>query len=161
MDRDWTRRRAIGTMLAGSAALGLPTSLLAANDSVRTRIVETTAGKVRGLRQGGVSRFLGIPYGEDTGQRRFQPPVARRPWAGVRECDRLGPKTLQGMITIPGLMSMPRPGARGRVRGLGARRRSRAPWGDYRSCRAASRSRRAKQLTCCADTAHPPRRARW
>ena len=113
MDRDWSRRGAIETMLAGTAALGLPASLRAADKPVRTPVVETTSGKVRGLRQGGVSRFLGIPYGEDTGLRRFLPPLARKPWTGVRDCDRLGPKTLQGMITIPGIMSMPRPGARG------------------------------------------------
>lgn len=113
MDRNWSRREAIGTMLAGAANLSLPDPLLAADTTVRTRIVETTCGKVQGFHQSGVSRFLGIPYGEDTGLRRFLPPVARKPWAGVRICDKLGPKTLQGMITIPGLLSMPRPGARG------------------------------------------------
>lgn len=113
MGHDWTRRTVMQGALAGTAATSFPGKLLAAPEPLFTDPIDTTSGKVRGTRQGGLSRFLGIPYGEDTALHRFQPPTARRPWAGTRDCVTLGAKTPQGMITIPGVMSMPRPGARG------------------------------------------------
>lgn len=113
MGHDWTRRTVMQGALAGSTVASLPGKLLAAPEPLFTDPIDTTLGKVRGTRQGGLSRFLGIPYGEDTALHRFQPPTARRPWAGTRDCVTLGAKTPQGMIAIPGVMAMPRPGARG------------------------------------------------
>lgn len=113
MTSDVTRRTLLGATLAGSAGLVLPTNLMAQQDARPTDAIETTSGKVRGVRHGGLARFFGIPYGQDTGLRRFQPPVAPLPWNGVRDCNALGAKTPQGIITIPGVMSMPRAGARG------------------------------------------------
>ena len=100
-----TRRDAIAATLAGSAAAAFPETLLAAAEAVPTPAVETTSGKVRGLRSGGLSRFFGIPYGTDTARHRFQPAKAPQPWAGVRDCYALGPKTPQGPITISGVMN--------------------------------------------------------
>jgi para-nitrobenzyl esterase len=60
-----------------------------------TRAVETGTGKVRGRRAGGVSAFLGIPYGSDTSTHRFRPAFAPAPWTGVRDCDALGAQAPQ------------------------------------------------------------------
>lgn len=55
-------------------------------------IVATTAGPVRGLAQGAIHRFMGIPYAAaPVGDRRFKPPVPPRAWTEARDCTRPGP----------------------------------------------------------------------
>lgn len=57
-------------------------------DAAGGAIAETQYGKVRGVSENGVHRFLGIRYGADTGgTNRFQPPAKPEPWTG-RRCRR-------------------------------------------------------------------------
>jgi para-nitrobenzyl esterase len=58
-------------------------------------IAETRYGKVRGLRVDKGFRFRGIPYGEDTAQRRFEVPMPPKPWAGVRDAIDYGDRSPQ------------------------------------------------------------------
>jgi para-nitrobenzyl esterase len=59
-------------------------------------VVETTSGRVQGTTIDGVHRFLGIPYGGDTGgANRFRAPTPPVPWSGVREADAFGPSSWQ------------------------------------------------------------------
>lgn len=110
-DLNITRRTVLAGTLAGSA-VALSGRAMADDVGVPTAAVDTTSGKVRGLRAGGLSRFFGIPYGTDTSQHRFQParPAAAR--TGVRDCNALGPKTPQGPITLPGIMGKTDPSAK-------------------------------------------------
>src|SRR5208283_2855953 len=85
-------------MLVGVPGAGLlhswPVSL-AAKTLESSKPVGTTTGKVSGRRSQGVSSFLGIPYGGDTGMRRFQPARAAEPWSGVRDCAAFGAQAPQ------------------------------------------------------------------
>ncbi len=48
----------------------------------------TTAGRIRGVVEGGVNVFRGIPYGADTAKTRFRAPAAVAPWTEVKDCTR-------------------------------------------------------------------------
>ena len=55
-------------------------------------VAVTTAGAVRGVRQGGVTRFLAVPYAAPpVGIRRFAPPAPPESWPGQRDATCLGP----------------------------------------------------------------------
>lgn len=59
-------------------------------------IIHTNAGKVRGVREGNLYIFRGIPYAEaPIAERRFLPPLPKRPWDGIYEANRFGPKSYQ------------------------------------------------------------------
>jgi para-nitrobenzyl esterase len=58
--------------------------------------IETTHGKLRGLRNDGVNIFKGIPYaGRISGDRRFRPPAILESWPGVRDALELGAPAIQ------------------------------------------------------------------
>ncbi|SHH48763.1 para-nitrobenzyl esterase [Chryseolinea serpens] len=58
--------------------------------------IETSYGKIRGIRTEGVNIFKGIPYGgRISGDRRFRRPAPLEPWAGVKETIQLGAPAIQ------------------------------------------------------------------
>src|SRR5215217_6807059 len=64
--------------------------------------VRTTAGVVRGRREGGLAVFRGVPFAEPpVGEARFQAPRPVRGWAGVRAADAFGPPAPQE-VTMAG-----------------------------------------------------------
>lgn len=62
------------------------------------------AGAIRGAADGGVRRFLGIPYAAPpVGALRFAAPVPPEPWSGVRDATVPGPCTPHRVKEFPGL----------------------------------------------------------
>ncbi|HKV04800.1 MAG TPA: carboxylesterase family protein [Candidatus Acidoferrales bacterium] len=94
----------LGSLAAGAMVSGKFASALAPEaKSSPGATVETTAGKVRGLAQGGVQAFRGVPYGASTaGANRFMPPVKRQPWTNVREAYELGLRAPQRISDFHG-----------------------------------------------------------
>jgi para-nitrobenzyl esterase len=96
-------------LAAAGGALAAP-AVLRAQTPRETVVVETAAGRLRGLRAGGVQVFKGVPYGDSvSGLNRFKPARPAPPWAGVRDALRLGTPSLQDPDTIYGL-NEPAPG---------------------------------------------------
>ncbi|MCC6270820.1 MAG: carboxylesterase/lipase family protein [Microbacteriaceae bacterium] len=59
-------------------------------------LVTLSTGAIRGVRNGDVDKFLGIPYAASPlGERRFTPPVHPEPWSGVRSAIEFGPTAPQ------------------------------------------------------------------
>jgi para-nitrobenzyl esterase len=79
------RRETLIGLSASLSALAAPARAQAA-----APVVTTTNGRVQGQHKGGVSVFLGLRYGADTGRARFQPPVKPQPWRDVAAADRYG-----------------------------------------------------------------------
>jgi para-nitrobenzyl esterase len=74
-------------------------------------VVQTKAGPVRGRVHDGIAVFLGIPYGADTHERRFQPPVSPLPWTQARDAFVWGDRAPQ--LSGNGMTSRARQGAAG------------------------------------------------
>ena len=84
------------SLVAAAPALLIPGRALAQG----APIVETSAGKIEGVRERGVAIFRGIPYGASTtGPGRFAPPRPVQPWTGVREAKAFGPMAPQMRLT--------------------------------------------------------------
>ncbi len=71
----------------------------------RARItrIETHQGSIEGVREHGVSAFLGVPYAAaPVGPLRWRAPAAAPTWTGVRDASQLAPACLQTGVSIPG-----------------------------------------------------------
>ncbi|MFP6664185.1 MAG: carboxylesterase/lipase family protein [Deltaproteobacteria bacterium] len=72
------------------------------------QIIETSLGKLEGAIREGHLAFLGIPYAAPpVGERRFAPPQAAEPWAGVRDATQYAPSCPQPPSPLPGMMAGP------------------------------------------------------
>lgn len=94
LDSTVDRRAVCKGMLGLAVSTALPlcgcgTRALADN------VVETTTGKLRGLSDGPIKVFRGIPYGVDTSTTRFQRCVSPQPWTGERDATQYGAMTPQ------------------------------------------------------------------
>ncbi|MDQ8727110.1 carboxylesterase/lipase family protein [Bradyrhizobium sp. LHD-71] len=66
-------------------------------------IVETTAGRLRGIVSNGVHQFKGVRYGEATeGLLRFMPPQPVSAWTGIQDATSYGPSAPQFHNQMPG-----------------------------------------------------------
>ena len=88
----WTRRTVTrGLAGAGLAAITARGAFAAPQTAVGAPIAKTASGALRGVVDGGVLAFLGVPYGAPTGgARRFMPPQPPAPWRGVRDAAAYG-----------------------------------------------------------------------
>jgi len=87
----WTSRR--GVLIGAGLAAAWP-GLATANPGDHP-LAQTRHGPVRGFVDQDVRAFLGIPYGADTGPRRFAPPVPPAPWTTPFEATAYGPSAPQ------------------------------------------------------------------
>src|SRR5579859_1810803 len=63
-------------------------------------VVSTSAGRVRGRTEQGISVFRGIPFARPpVGPLRFQAPRPPAPWGGVRDAAEFGPAAPQAQMT--------------------------------------------------------------
>ncbi|WP_433731569.1 carboxylesterase/lipase family protein [Actinoplanes sp. CA-051413] len=85
MNSRMTRRAILGGSLAVAAGLSTPLPAQA-HGGRKTDEAATRYGKVRGRREDGIVKFLGVPYATPPlGELRFKAPQPPRPWSGVRD----------------------------------------------------------------------------
>ncbi|MGL6236167.1 MAG: carboxylesterase/lipase family protein, partial [Segniliparus sp.] len=76
----------------------------AANDTAQRPRVEVAQGVLRGVREGGLFRFNGVPYAQPpVGDLRFRDPAPALPWAGERDAAGYSPRCPQprGTLSAP------------------------------------------------------------
>ncbi|MGE1125630.1 carboxylesterase family protein, partial [Pseudomonas zeae] len=62
--------------------------------------IATTNGRIRGRREAGLHVFRGVRYGQDTAQRRFQPPLPPEPWRGIVDATDFAPSCPQRAMQV-------------------------------------------------------------
>jgi para-nitrobenzyl esterase len=73
---------------------------------MRTAVIKTDAGAVRGLIEDGSRQYRAIPYAADpVGQLRFRAPRPPIPWSGVRDVTSWGPRAAQPSVSRQSLES--------------------------------------------------------
>ena len=79
----------------------------AVNSSQDETVIQTASGMVRGVKEGDVDIFRGIPYAAPpVGEFRWRPPQPVTPWEGVRDAKEFGPSCAQaGFGGGPGAIS--------------------------------------------------------
>jgi para-nitrobenzyl esterase len=75
-------------------------------------VAASTYGKVRGYTDNDINVFKGIPYGDNTAKRRFQPPVPPVPWSGIKDATEFGPIAPQGPIGKSNFYPVPEEGTK-------------------------------------------------
>jgi para-nitrobenzyl esterase len=93
-----TRREFVTTGTAALAYALASSQGRAFGEAERSEYVEvqTTLGRVRGSKTGGLSTFKGIPYGGSvSGANRFKAVPPLHPWTGVRDALKSGPPSIQ------------------------------------------------------------------
>ena len=82
------RRDLVG---AGAAGVLLAASGSAAAKARKAPVAQTAAGRIRGLNNGPVKVFRGVPYGASTaGANRWLPAKPPAPWSGIRDATAYG-----------------------------------------------------------------------
>jgi para-nitrobenzyl esterase len=80
------RRTVLKSAALTAAGLALRPRLWAADIAPGTPTATTTAGRISGALEDNINVFKSIPYGADTAQRRFMPPLPPAKWAGIKDC---------------------------------------------------------------------------
>ncbi len=90
-----TRRRVLASAGVGLIAASRP------GGAAGEPVVETTGGRLRGVRANGIVSFKGVRYGETTGgANRFLPPVPVVARAGILDADRFGASAPQAVSPL-------------------------------------------------------------
>jgi para-nitrobenzyl esterase len=71
-------------------------------------IATSKYGKVKGYIDNNINVFKGIPYGDNTAGRRFQPPIPPIPWTDIKDATDFGPIAPQGGIGKSNFYPMPK-----------------------------------------------------